>query len=165
MYKVTLLAIAILGLVAAPAGRAQVMPACNADNDVNIDAADGGQPTAPPVAHVCKDKAEGKINLNISGAIPGNSLLIFKCQDPERSGESACRSPVLMANLKDSRWVIHLSNGKTKIPLASDPICADAYKRNPNEGTLKKFCSYPYMVVNVNNPDTMPLDPVWIVTP
>lgn len=96
-----------------------------------------------------------------------NALVIFKCQDEEASPPD-CRTPAVHRS-GNEKWVLQMKAANSAAVTINDTLeLCDSCKEKTNtvdyEECVKKYCRYPYMIVDRKG-ERPPLDPDVIVDP
>lgn len=96
-----------------------------------------------------------------------NALVIFKCQDEEASPPD-CRTPAVHQN-GNEKWVLQMNAaGSAAVTINGTLELCDSCEEKSNtvdyEECVKKYCRYPYMIVDRRG-ERPPLDPDVIIDP
>lgn len=96
-----------------------------------------------------------------------NALIIFKCQD-EQASPPDCRTPAVHQN-GNEKWVLQMKAADSAAVTINDTLeLCDSCEEKTNvvdyEECIKKYCRYPYMIVDRKG-ERPPLDPDVIVDP
>ncbi|MDA3933283.1 MAG: hypothetical protein PF630_03000 [Gammaproteobacteria bacterium] len=124
------------------------------------DSVNPGNPDSPPQDIVVSKQQDKEFSLALQGG-SRNTWLIVKCQTMGAPVATNCPTPIQDRKGKDV-WAVKMNKDSLNSFAVSNnmPACSACLK-TPNQ--CKAECSFPYMVIDLNEPSQVPVDPFIIV--